>query len=99
MNLNTGFVLLDFAYQFLDGTGHYIVMPVKVERSFTFAMARGDAVSQWCTGHFDHSRLQPDVFELLRDHCGASRVLVTGRVLGWNRDQLPRKIDHLRTGS
>src|SRR5437899_2605637 len=77
----------------------YVVMPVKVERSFTFSVTRGHTISRWRTGfwrgYFDNSGLKADLFELLRDHFGASRVLVARRVLAWNRDQLACEIDHL----
>ena len=73
-------------------------MPVEIEGSFTFAVTRNHAIARFVTGssggHFDHPGIQANILEPLRNHAGASQVLFARRVLGWDRDQLTREIDH-----
>ena len=65
-------------------------MPVKMEHALTFPVVCGDTISRplagFWGGYFDHSGLQADLSELLRDHSGTVFVLGPWRVLGWNRD-------------
>ena len=57
-------------------------MPVKMEHALILPVVCGDTISRplagFWGGYFDHSGLQADLSELLRDHSGTVFVLAPG---------------------